>query len=196
MATYRAVNAACEAVVGLLKQAWQPKFIDNLELQFQVFSTLDFNTTIKGGSLFLYRVFINSVQRTPSARIGPNGSQRKSQLPLDLHFLLTPWADKASLEQDILGWMMRTLEDTPILSAGFLDSNTNGVFMQDERIEIVAGQLTHEEMFRIWDVLPVKYKISVPYIARIIRIDLEVEQQVGSPIYTKELGFGDLKVLQ
>jgi hypothetical protein len=191
MATYRAVEAACEAVVYLLRQSWQPALFANTELQFAVFRTINFKEPMKAGvSLFLYRVMVNCVQRTPAARARSGGGSRKTQLPLDLHFLLTPWATEASLEQDILGWMMRIIEDTPVLPSGLLNT-TPDVFSEEETVEIMPGQLTNEEMFRIWDVLPQSYQISIPYIARVVRIDSEVvDQNEAGPVLTKELDFG------
>src|SRR4249919_2515340 len=130
MATYQAVGATCEAVVRLLQQSWQPELFDHTNLLFKVYLTKNFRGGMTGAgvSLFLYRVTVNSVLRTPPARPGPHGSSRKSQLPLDLHFLLTPWADDASLQHVILGWMMRTIEDYPSLPSGLLNSVTDGVF--------------------------------------------------------------------
>jgi hypothetical protein len=159
MATYRAVGAACEAVVRLLQQSWRRDLFDGADLQFDVYRTKDFSTPMKTGvSLF-------------------------------------PWANDASLEQVILGWMMRTIEDTPILPAGLLNTLTAGVFEAGETIEIVAGQLSNEEMFRIWDVLPNDYQISVPYTARIVRIDSELDQREDKLVLTRKLDYGVLKDL-
>jgi hypothetical protein len=194
MATYRAVEASCEAVMRLLQQAWQRDLFENRDLLFQVYQTQDFATPMSTGvSLFLYRVTVNTIQRTPVPRPGPKGRQRRPQLPLDLHFLLTPWADHSSLAQAILGWMMRTIEDTAILPAGLLNTVTDGVFDDDETVEIVAGQMTNEEMFRIWDVLPRDYQISIPYTARIVRIDSNLDLNEAGPVLTKDLDFGVLK---
>lgn len=194
MATYRAVEASCEAVMRLLQQAWRRDLFENRDLLFQVYQTQDFATPMSTGvSLFLYRVTVNTIQRTPVPRPGPKGRQRRPQLPLDLHFLLTPWADHSSLAQAILGWMMRTIEDTAILPAGLLNAVTDGVFDDDETVEIVVGQMTNEEMFRIWDVLPRDYQISIPYTARIVRIDSNLDLNEAGPVLTKELDFGVLK---
>jgi uncharacterized protein DUF4255 len=196
MATYRAVEATCEAVMRLLQQSWRRDLFENRDLLFQVYQTQDFATPMSTGlSLFLYRVTVNTIQRTPLPRPGPKGRQRRPQLPLDLHFLLTPWADHASLAQAILGWTMRTIEDTAVLPAGLLNAVTDGVFNDDETVEIVFGQLSNEEMFRIWDVLPRDYQISVPYTARIVRIDSDLELSEGGPVLTKELDLGALKEL-
>jgi hypothetical protein len=194
MATYRAVEASCEAVMRLLQQAWRRDLFENRDLLFQVYQTQDFATPLSTGvSLFLYRVTVNTTQRTPVPRPGPKGRQRRPQLPLDLHFLLTPWADHSSLAQAILGWMMRTIEDMAILPAGLLNAVTDGVFDDDETVEIVAGQMTNEEMFRIWDVLPRDYQISIPYTARIVRIDSNLDLNEAGPVLTKDLDFGVLK---
>lgn len=197
MATYRAVEATCEAVVRLLQQSWRSDLFDHTDLQFAVYHTKDFDNPMELGiSLFLYRVTVNSIQRTPPAKPGPGGQLRRPQLPLDLHFLLMPWAKSASLEQFLLGWMMRTLEDTPILPAGILNTPTTpDVFEAEESVEIVPGQLSHEEMFRIWDVLPAKYQISIPYTARVVRIDSQLERREAGPVLTRELDFGVLKNL-
>ena len=195
MATYRAVGATCEAVVRLLQQSWQPAMFNGTDLLFEVYRTKDFATPMKVGvSLFLYRVSVNTVQRTPRPRPDAQGRQRLPQLPLDLHFLLTPWAEDASLEQIILGWLMRTIESTCILPSGLLNSMTDGIFDENETVEIVVGQLSNEEMFRIWDVLPNDYQISVPYTARIVRIDSDLVDE-SSPVVIRELDFGALKDL-
>jgi hypothetical protein len=194
MATYRAVEATSEAVMRLLQQSWRRDMFENRDLLFQVYQTQDFATPMSTGvSLFLYRVAVNTIQRTPVPRPGPKGRQRRPQLPLDLHFLLTPWADHSSLAQAILGWMMRTIEDMAILPAGLLNAVTDGVFDDDETVEIVAGQMTNEEMFRIWDVLPRDYQISIPYTARIVRIDSNLDLNEAGPVLTKDLDFGVLK---
>jgi Pvc16 N-terminal domain len=194
MATYRAIGAACAAIIQLLRQSWQPDMFDGNDLQFAVYHTRDFSQPMEAGvSLFLYRVTINSVQRTPPARLVAGGRPHRPQLPLDLHFLITPWAKDASLEQILLGWVMRTLEDTPILPPGLLNTLHGDVFTAEETVEIVAGQMSNEEMFRIWDVLPTDYQISVPYCARVVRIDSELEQRSGEPVAMRNLDFGVLK---
>lgn len=195
MASYRAIGAACEAVIRLLQQSWQPALFNNTPLQFKVYNTKDFaDQTVKSGvSLFLYRVAVSPVQRTSPAKPKPNGKLRRAQLPLELSFILTPWAQEPSLEQEILGWMMRIVEDAPSLSSGILNTLLPGVFDADETVEIVQGLLTNEEMFRIWDVLPGDYRISVPYIARTVRIDSELEIPDAMPVLTKDLEFGVIK---
>jgi hypothetical protein len=194
MASYRAIGATCEGIMRLLQQSWRPELFDDAELQFKVYRTKTFETPMDTGvSLFLYRVMVNGVQRTPPARPKPGGRLRRTQLPVDLHLMLTAWAKDASLEQEILGWLMRTLEDSPTLPAGLLNTAIPNVFDADEEVQILNGQLSNEEMFRIWEVLPTYYQMSVPYVARIVRIDSEADRREAGPVLTRELDFGALK---
>lgn len=193
MATYRAIRATCEAVMRLLEQTWdQATLFNGANLDFMVYHTQQFQQrpVRTGVSLFLYNVSINTTQRIPPGRPRPNGDPRPPQLPLDLHFLLTPWADEASLQQDILGWMMRVLEDNPVLSVGVLNTPSDTSFGPDETVEVIGGFLTIEDMLRIWDGIPGDFQLSVPYTARVVRIDSERDVIRGGPVLTRELDFG------
>jgi hypothetical protein len=195
MANYRALWSTCEAVMRLLKQQWQPARFNNNAGLFQVFQTDDFETKpiSVGVSLYVYRVVISSVQRTSPPRPRDDGLVNRRQLPVEVYFLLTPWATSASMQLEILGWMMRTLEDYPIVPPGLLNTPVDGVFKPDEYVELVAWQLTNEEVFRIWDVIPGDYRLSAPYMARTVRIESEITTAEGGPVITRDLEYGVLK---
>jgi hypothetical protein len=194
VADYHAIQTTCEAIMRLLQESYRPDLIEpQLNLQFEVYHGEDFKNHMTAGiSLFLYRIYINSVQRMPLGKT-VNGIKRRSQLPLDLHLFLTVWAQKASLQQVILGWAMRTLEDRSVLNAALLNGVTPGVFQDDETVELVAGQLSNEELMRIWDDLSAEYQISVPYIARVVRIDSLLEEGEGTIVRERDFDFGALK---
>lgn len=178
----------------LLRQSYRPNLIEpQLNLSFDVYSTDDFkNHMTTGISLFLYRVYINSAQRTPLA-IPRKGEPRRPLLPLDLHFLLTVWAPQASLQHAILGWAMRTLEDHPVFPAALLNAAGQGVFNEEETVEIIAGQLTNEELMRLWDDLGTEYRLSVPYVARVVRIRSLMDHDAGPPVQQRDFGYGVLE---
>jgi hypothetical protein len=192
MANYRGIMAVCEAVIHLLRSSAQSEEFNN-ELEFEVYLPKDFSesTITSGVSLFLYRIFPNGTHRTPSGRIGPNGQRYQTQLPLDLLFLLTAWGQDASLQHTIAGWMMRVLENTPILPAGLLNTVAPDVFQSDETVEIILAELSNEEMFQIWQTLPenVAYQLSVPYIARNVRIESTQTLADGQPIQERVFGY-------
>ena len=110
MATFRAIAAAAEAVVTLLRSSYRPDFFDGNELDFKVFGPHDFSACpIQSGvSLFVYRVMPEGTHRSPGRPTGSNGKAISRLLPLEVHFLLTAWAQEPSLQNTIAGWMMRT----------------------------------------------------------------------------------------
>lgn len=170
----------------LLAQAWDPTAFDT-EAQFKVFRSRDFSAPMETGvSLFLYRAAPNGVQRTQ-----PQPPRRRRPLPVDLSFILTPWAKEASLEQEILSWMMRTMADAAVLSSGLLNSATAGVFAANEHVEVVATDVSNEELFRLWDVLPGDFQLSVPYAARVVRIEGPEIDEAG-PVLTRTIDYGVL----
>lgn len=193
MADYRAIMAVGKAIVELLRANYNQNRDDfNHELEFEVYLAKDFSTRpiIAGVSLFMYRIFPNSSQRTPSGRIDPEGQRYRTQLPIDLHFLLTAWGKDASLQQKIAGWMMRTLEDMPIFSASLLNFTIPDVFRPDETVEISLAELDTEILVRMWDMLlEIDYQLSVPYVARNIRIESTKKVAPGEPVQERTFDY-------
>jgi hypothetical protein len=171
MADYRAVVAVGEAIIQLLRQHY--RFADfNNELDFRIYLAKDFAEPMNAGvSVFLYRIFPNGTQKNHTWRAS-EGLTTQNQLPVDLHFLLSAWAQDASLQHTIAGWMMRTLQDTPVIPAGILNQRFPGLFRTDEIITLGPAELTTEELFRMWEVIVNhSYQLSVPYVARSVRIE-------------------------
>lgn len=194
MADYRAIASVCEAVIDLLRSNCT-RDLFNKELQFKVFCREDFSSAMEAGvSVFLYRVFHNGTNRHPRRPVNENGEKELPQLPLDIHFLLTAWAKAASLQNTITGWMMRVLEDNAILKPGLLN-NKWPAFSPDETVEISLAKLSTEDIFRIWETLTQdKYQLSIPYVARNIRIDSSITKTMPALVNDRELIFLQKKV--
>lgn len=118
-------------------------------------------------SVFLYRVDTNKVMRSAWSAVG--SLDGLPHLAVDLHFLLTPWADNAEFEQRILGKAMQCLETTPLLSGPLLHPSAD--WAVNETVQLVAEDLPPESMLRAFDSLPTDYRLSVGYVARVVRID-------------------------
>ncbi len=186
MADFRSVAAVSEAVVELLQARYQaaPQYF-NTPIEFKIYMAKDFvqPTMAAGVSLFLYRIFPNGALRSLRGRPGPDGQQYRNQLPLDLHFILTAWAQDPSLQHLIAGWMMRMIEDAPILPPGLLNQNYPNLFSADEGVAITAADLSTEELLRMWEVMVENsYQISVPYVARFVKIDSDLPVETGRPV--------------
>jgi len=191
MATFRAIGAVSAALVRLLESRYSPGDFSDNQLEFKVYLASDFQHPMDAGvSVFLYRVYANTHQRTPPGRLDAVGQRRRTQLPLDLHVLLTAWAKDASLQHTIAGWMMRTLEDTPSLPAGLLNNSARGVFQADETVELSIAELDTETLFRIWEVIAANaYQISVPYVARTVRIESDELLATYRPVQERAFDF-------
>lgn len=174
MADFRAIRAVGDALMGLLQTSYRPDEFNDIVADFRMFTSRDFtnNAITNGASLFMYRLYCNGAFRTPPGRLNPDGRRADTQLPLELHFLITVWGGEASYQYELAGWIMRLIEDTPVLPAAVLNSTTPDVFYPDETVDITLAELRTEDLFRIWDVLGVNaYQLSIPYVARVVHID-------------------------
>lgn len=189
MATYKAISATLETVARVLEASYEPSLLDDTALQFLVYGSKDFEEPMSAGvSLFPYRIHANGAFRSPpSKRVTDEGVRHPPQLGLDVHFLLTAWGSRASLELAILGWAMRVLEDRGTLTASLLNGVSPGTFHSDETVEVVPADLPMEDMMRIWDGLPRDYQTSVPYTARVVRIESLLAPQPLARVLGREL---------
>ena len=195
MATASAISATTESVIRLLRSAYDPAQFNNAQLDFQVYVANDFLSPMdEGVSLLLYRIYHDGSPRTPPGRLQPDGQRRRAKLPLELHFMLTAWAKQATLQHEIAGWMMRTMEDNPIFYPSLLNSYKPNVFYPDETVSVSLAQMTVEDIFNIWDVMICHvYQLSVPYVARVVELEsLSVIQSV--PIQERNLNFRDFAI--
>jgi hypothetical protein len=190
MATHRGIEATCQAVVELLRDNYDPSAF-NRDLDFQVLSTAGFNGGLNAGvSVFLYRIMINDAHRTPSGRRTDAGELTPTQLPLDLHVILTAWAPEASLQQAIAGWMMRTLEDHRVLPPGLLNRSLAGVFRDDESVELLTGDMVTEDLLHLWELLGSgHYQLSVPYVARNVWIESQQVLSTAAPVQERTIDY-------
>jgi hypothetical protein len=188
MATHVAIASTCEAIVRVLRSSYDPAAFNNATLDFQVYVSADFQHPMTDGvSVLLYRIYHNSSFRTPAGRV-VRGQRQRTKLPLDVHFMLTAWAKTASRQHEIAGWMMRVMEDNPILPAALLNASRPDVFQPDEAVEVVLGDLATEDMFRIWEVMIQHvYQLSVPYVARMLQIESPITDPLAAAVRERDM---------
>ena len=132
---------------------------------------------------------VNPLQRTLPPRPRFDNRTERRHLPLDLYFLLIPRAAQAQLQQLILGWMIRVIEDNTSIPANLLNSELEDVFHADEHIEVTPDSLTTEEILRLWDQLPSDFNICVPYCRAVLRIESPISELEGTPVLQRDLDF-------
>lgn len=118
-------------------------------------------------SIFLYRVDFNKTMRAAWSAVGHQDG--RSHLPVDLHYLMTAWAENAEHEHAILGRTLQCLESLPVIAGPLLQQS--GGWSDDEAIQLVLEEISTEAVMRTFDSLPLDYRLSIPYIGRIVRID-------------------------
>jgi hypothetical protein len=184
MASYQAIGSVAEAVARLLEQSWQPALLSGIQPQFLVYQGKDFSAPMEAGlSVFVYQVSVDKIQRT----LPPSVENHRRPLPIVISLLLTAWAKDVSAEHDLLGWAMRAIADNPILSSGFLNAAISGVFGNGETVELIPNDLTNDEVFQLWQVLPNSLQLSACYLARVVRVESEIVDPVGGPVLVRQL---------
>lgn len=124
-------------------------------------------------AIFCYRVDVNRTMRAPWSAVAHH--DETIHLPLDVHFLLTPFDSDAEAELRILGATMLCLERTPILTGPRL--HPLGDWDPRDSIQLINEDLVTEDVLRTFDTLPTDFRLSVSYLARITRVDAPIEPE-------------------
>lgn len=129
----------------------------------------DINTNERSAqvAIFLYRASINHHLRNAGRLTNPGA--RPVPLSVDLHYLFSFWATSGDHEQLVLAWTMRQLHAVPVLDSSVL--SLDAAWAPEEVIQLIPEEITTEDMMRIWDSIEPHYRLSLSYIARVVRID-------------------------
>lgn len=117
--------------------------------------------------------------RNPSASTG---------ISLELSYLLASWSSTAADEQSLLSWAMLELNRYPILDKGHLLGGDE--WDRDETIQIVPDEVEPDQLFRLWESLKQKYRLSATFKARVIRIGYGPTSD-ALPVVASRFSFAD-----
>ncbi len=115
-------------------------------------------------SILLYRVDFNKTMRASWSSLGSVDGY--AHLPLDLHFLLTAWADNAEHEHQIIGRALQAIETVGALSGPLL--YPSGDWDAGEAVQLYLEDMATDDLMRTFDALQCDFRLSVPYIARVV----------------------------
>ncbi len=171
MANHHAITSVGDSLVTYLQNAFPADMRAAFpDCQFLVVSSNEMNTKFEdfgtAVTLYLHRVAVDPYLRNVSVDTDPV----RSHIPvsLDLHYLLTIWAPNALAEHTILGWVVRELYTHQALSQSDLIPGAD--WTPDDVIQVIPGEISNEDMMRIWDAVEPPYHLSLSYIARVVRI--------------------------
>jgi len=174
VADFRAIAAAGKTIERVLNACFtvdQP--VQNKVTKAVLVQTEDFARTgdsiipTNAVSIFLYRVEVNRVMRAAWAGVGNLDGQ--AHLPVDLHYLLTGWAENAEHEHQILGKTMQCLDSFPSMSGPVLYPTAG--WSDTESMQVLVEDVALEPLMRTFDSLDADFRLSIPYLARIVRVD-------------------------
>ncbi len=200
MATYAAVQGVMSAIEDLLSGNFPSELkAAPVSASVQLFGSASFKQTSISNTLalYLYRISIDPTIVGGYARSLPgSATPRTPEVALMLHFLMFAIADSAIAENSLMGWGFQQLAITPILAADRLSAQALALPNQtldwddSDKVQIATEELTREELMRIWDTLPLKYCLTVPYVARGIRVGLQPDMRQYGPVVDRSLTFG------
>ena len=194
MANYKAIAAASATLAGMIRDRY-PRDEFGAGLDINLYQTRDFETPMQEGfSIYLYRVAINGAVRNLTLRRSPDGRRFRPSLPLDLHYMITPWAQDVERQHRMLGWVMRMIEDTGVFSAGHLNHYMpeTDTFMAHEGLEIICDPLPLSDYLTLWDRLRPRLPASATYALRMVFIDSDVHVPDGPPVQTRRFDMGQV----
>ncbi|HEV3049350.1 MAG TPA: DUF4255 domain-containing protein [Longimicrobium sp.] len=185
MPNLHAVHSVGHSLVTWLKNAYPRDLREVTECDFVLLSSGEMAGKDERGpavSLWLYRITPNEHLRN-SPRRG-DGLDGRPPLYLDLHYLLTVWADNALAEHTLIAWVLERLHRQPLLDASTL--SPEGGWGPGDQVQVLIDDLSNEELMRMWDAVDPSYRLSVPLVARVVRID--VEQPLPLPVVGARFG--------
>jgi hypothetical protein len=107
-------------------------------------------------------------------------------LSLDLSYMFTFWSDGAEAEHTIFAWVVRQLYMHQTLSQS--DLTLDGGWAAGDFVQVIPSEISNEDLMRIWDALDPPYRLSVSYIARVVRIEPDVLPD-AKPVVARRLRF-------
>lgn len=193
MANYRAIGATSAALAGLIRDRY-PRDEFGAGLDIELYQTRNFENPMQDGfSIYLFRVAINGAVRNLTLRRTPDGRRFRPSLPLDLHYMITPWAQDVERQHRMLGWVMRMLEDISVFSAGHLNHylTKTDTFAAHEGLEIICDPLPLSDYLTLWDRLRPRLPASATYALRMVLIDSDVHVPDGALVQTRRMDMGE-----
>lgn len=187
MPNLHAVHSVGHSLVTWLKNAYPRDLREVTECDFVLLSSGEMSGKDERGpavSLWLYRITPNEHLRNAPRR--GDGLDGRPPLYLDLHYLLTVWADNALAEHTLAAWVLERLHLNPLLDASTL--SPEGGWGAGDQVQVLVDDLGNDELMRLWDAIDPPYRLSVPLVARVVRID--VEQQPALPVVGARFSVG------
>lgn len=193
MAHYRAIAAASAALKALIAERYpRTEFGNGLVVDdFQFTDDGTAHRTNEGFSVLLWRVTINKELRARPPRQNMLGQVFRPSLPLDLHYMVIPWATSVERQHRMLGWVMRMFADVGHISPAMLNANLaeDDIFPVTEDVELVADPLPLADHLTLWERMK-RHPFYASYQLRMVLLDSDISMSENPPVIEREFEYG------
>lgn len=176
MAGHRALAAAGRSIVELLNRRFEEQLPTGPRPTAVLAGTADFDRVnsspvsvirFPAVSVYCYRVCVDKETRPGWSAV--SSVDGVSRTPLRMHILIAAWDTFVESELEWLGLAVQTLERDTILTGPML--HPSGEWQPGDAVQVVSDDLPLDSMSEAFEALTTKYRLSLPYVARVIRID-------------------------
>ncbi|TCN32768.1 uncharacterized protein DUF4255 [Kribbella orskensis] len=188
MAGYQALSAAGRSIVDLLNRRIDEELAPQRRPTAVLVSSKDLDEVDQGPdpvirspavSLYCYRLSVDRETRPGwSAVASVDGIPR---VPLRMHLLVSAWDEFVADELRWMGLAIRILESESILTGPVL--HPDGGWEPADTIQVVPDELGVDSMSEAFQALTTKYRLCLPYVVRVVRIDGR-PQPTAEPVTT------------
>jgi Pvc16 N-terminal domain len=188
MAGYQALAAVGMSIVALLNRRFEEEPLPReRNLRAVMAGTDDFDRVnmadaviqFPAVSVFCYRLSVDRETRPGWSAVA--SFDGVPHLPVRMHLLISAWDQVVEYELRWLGLSARVLESESILTGPLLDPI--GQWDPGDAVQVVHDDLALDSMSEAFQALTTDYRLCLPYVARVIRIDGRPEP-VPDPVAT------------
>ncbi len=199
MAKIGAVNDVGESIVALLRSrrdllesAGQLTPVNaSLDITQLSVSALSGGTTPTSGlSLTCYQ--INHSDQPKNQHRLP-GEPVRPEIAVELQYILASWSSRTEDEHAAIAWAMLELNSHSVLDRSTLRGAD--IWEPEETVQIVPSNLSADEQYRLWDATGQKFRLSLTFTARVIRLRHGLGDEFA-PVVASRFGFSDSDPLQ
>jgi len=193
MANIYSVYSVGDSLVSFLRNTYPDPLRTEYPCEFRLLSSgeLEENQEMRTAvTPYLYRLDIDKHTRNTPHHDHIKGVSRP--LSLCLYYIFIIWAETPLAEHAIAAWVMSQMHQCTLLDSSFLSDS--GGWKVGDQVSIVPIDMSNEDLMRLWDAMTPSYRLSLPYMARVVRIDPDSYSD-ELPVVATRYRFGELRKL-
>lgn len=193
MARSQAIAAVSATLLGMLRDAY-PRDEFGTSLPFELYQPKNFDDPLREGvAICLWRMSPNGNRRNFPNRTDQFGRRFRGSTPLDLYYLMVPFAEQAERQQRLLGWLIRAMHELGPMAPTHLNHYLaeSDIFGEAESLDAIPEALAVADYLTLWDRLK-RLPPSATYVVRLVLIDSEKPVDEYPLVEERNLEFGQV----